>query len=232
VLDQLGDPGRVGHVGLAAGHVVQVGRVQQPALHLALQQLPDRLPVAAGRLHPHPGHPEAGQPVGQQHQPGGGRGEPTGLGVAPTMTIRHPHTRGHRVLVHVQTRAAFDQRLHLLASSASTTVVAIRRSLYQRNLSLVLAATVRGARGSHVRLISGLSAPRKRRRRPDDRTFSSVAGGRARPWEAYQQSRAKRCADRHFPRSASTIGAKGMRSYSPPGSAYGRAAGAAGKVCQ
>src|SRR4030095_16553848 len=48
-------------------------------------------------------------------------------------------------------------------------VVAIRRSLYQGNLSLVLAATVRGARGSHVRLISGLAAPRERRRRPDDR---------------------------------------------------------------
>src|SRR5215218_8444343 len=77
----------------------------------------DRLPVAPGRLHPHPGHPEAAQPLGQQPQPGGGRGEPTGLGVAPTMTIRHPHTRGHRVLVHVQTRAAFDQRVHLLASS-------------------------------------------------------------------------------------------------------------------
>src|SRR4030095_13674030 len=47
-------------------------------------------------------------------------------------------------------------------------VVAIRRSLYQGNLSLVLVATVRGARGSHVRLISGLAAPRERRRRPDD----------------------------------------------------------------
>ena len=48
-------------------------------------------------------------------------------------------------------------------------VVAIRRSLYQGNLSLVLVATVRGARGSHVRGISGLAAPRERRRRPDDR---------------------------------------------------------------
>jgi hypothetical protein len=35
VLDQLGDPGRIGHIGLAAGHMVQVRRVQQPALHLA-----------------------------------------------------------------------------------------------------------------------------------------------------------------------------------------------------
>ena len=36
-----------------------------------------------------------------------------------------------------------------------------RRSLYQGNLSLVLAATVRGARGPHIRLISGLTAPSK-----------------------------------------------------------------------
>ena len=119
MLDQLGDPGRVGHIGLPPRDVVQVGRVQQPALHLALEQLPDRLPVAPGRLHPHPGYPEAGQPLGQQPQPGGRCGEPAGLDLAPAVAVRHPHTGGHRVLVHVQTGAAFDQRLHLLASSTS-----------------------------------------------------------------------------------------------------------------
>jgi hypothetical protein len=121
VLDQLGDPGGIGHIGLPPRHMVQVGRIQQPTLHLALQQLPDRLPVAPGRLHPHPGHPEAGQPLGQQHQPGGRRGEPAGLDLAPAVAVGHPHTRGHRVLMHVQTRAAFDQRLHLLASFTSAT---------------------------------------------------------------------------------------------------------------
>jgi hypothetical protein len=44
--------------GLAAGHVVQVGGVEQPTLDLILEQLPDRLPLAAGRLHPDPGHPK------------------------------------------------------------------------------------------------------------------------------------------------------------------------------
>jgi hypothetical protein len=43
-----------------------------------------------------------------------------------------------------------------------------RGNLYPGNLSLVLVATVRGARGSHVRLISGLAAPREHRHRPDD----------------------------------------------------------------
>jgi hypothetical protein len=42
-----------------------------------------RLPVAPGRLHPHPGHLEAGQPHAQLHQPRGGRGEPAGLDLAP-----------------------------------------------------------------------------------------------------------------------------------------------------
>jgi hypothetical protein len=147
---------------------VEVGRVQQPALDLALEQLPDRLPIAAGRLHPDPGHPEAGQPLGQQPQPGSGCGEAAGLGLAPTLAIGCPHTGGHRVLVHVQVGATLDQRLHLLASSPRQRAVAIRRSLYLRNLSLVLVATVRGARGSHVRGISGLTAPRERRRRPDN----------------------------------------------------------------
>jgi hypothetical protein len=46
----------------------------------------------------------------------------------------------------------------------------------------------------------------------------------------YQVSRAQRCADRRFPRSLASVRGEGMRSNSPPGSAHGRAAGAAGKV--
>jgi len=86
-----------------------------------------------------------------------------------------------------------------LTSSPGQQVRATRRSLLLRNLSLVLAATVRGARGSHVRLISGLAAPRSTDVGRMTSAFSSVAGGRPRPWEAYQQSRAQRCADRRFP---------------------------------
>jgi hypothetical protein len=155
-------------VGLAARHVVHVRRVQQPALHLALEQLPHRLPITAGRLHPHPGHPEAGQPLGQQHQPSGRRGEPAGLGVTPTLAVGHPHTRSPSPYARpdprsVQPASPPARLLHL-----GNPIAAIRRSLSQGNLSLVLAATVRGARGSHVRLISGLAAPRERRRRPHD----------------------------------------------------------------
>jgi hypothetical protein len=41
-------------------------------------------------------------------------------------------------------------------------------------------------------------------------TFSSVAGGRPRPWEAYQRSTAQRHASQHFPRSCRTVNGAGM----------------------
>jgi hypothetical protein len=69
VLDRLGNPGRIGDIGRTPGDVVHVGRVEQPALHLVLEQVPDRLPVAPGRLHPDWGHPVAGQPLGQHIRP-------------------------------------------------------------------------------------------------------------------------------------------------------------------
>jgi hypothetical protein len=52
MLDQLGDPRRIGHVSLAPGHVLEVLGVQQPALHVVLQQVVDRLPEHPGGLHP------------------------------------------------------------------------------------------------------------------------------------------------------------------------------------
>jgi hypothetical protein len=42
VFDHLRDPSRVGHVGLAAGHVVQVLGVDQPHLELVFEQVVDR----------------------------------------------------------------------------------------------------------------------------------------------------------------------------------------------
>jgi hypothetical protein len=120
VLDQLGNPGRIGVVGITPRNVVHMGRVEQPALHPVLEQVPDRLPVAPGRLHPHPGHPVAGQPLGQHIRStvvvangGSRRSAPWPSGT---------RTHGHRTLVHVQAGAALDQRLHLLASSRHANV--------------------------------------------------------------------------------------------------------------
>jgi hypothetical protein len=69
VLDHLGNPGRIGDIGLTTRDVVQVGCVEQPAAHLVLEQVAERLPVAPGRLHPDWGHPVAGQPLGQHIRP-------------------------------------------------------------------------------------------------------------------------------------------------------------------
>ena len=112
VLDQLADPHRVGHVGLAPGHVAQVGGVEQPALEVVFQQVVHRPPVHPGGLHPDHGHTEAGQPVAQQHEPRGRGPKRPGLGLASALVARHSHRRGDRCLVHVQSGAAFDQPLH------------------------------------------------------------------------------------------------------------------------
>jgi hypothetical protein len=48
----------------------------------------------------------------------------------------------------------------------------------------------------------------------------------------YQVSRAKRCADRRFPRSLASVRGQGMRSYSSALLTHGHDAVAAGKVCQ
>jgi hypothetical protein len=47
----------------------------------------------------------------------------------------------------------------------------------------------------------------------------------------YQVSRAKRCADRRFPRSLPSVRGEGMRSNRTPGSKHRRYAVSAGKVC-
>jgi hypothetical protein len=58
VFDQLRDPGRVGHIGLAAGHVACAGRSCDNAVSVitCLLTLPDRLPrvvEVAQRESPH-----------------------------------------------------------------------------------------------------------------------------------------------------------------------------------
>src|SRR4029453_12257374 len=92
-------------------------------------------------------------------------------------------------------------------------LVAIRRSLYLGNLSLVLVATVRGARGSHVRLISGLAAPRERRRRPDDQHIFIRRGWPTTAMGGLSASAGNRCAKRRSRRSRSTVAAEVMCSY-------------------
>ena len=62
---QLGDPLGVLDVGLAPRDLPHVAGVDQRQVEPPLQQVPDRLPVDAGRLHRGVGDPLGGEPVGQ-----------------------------------------------------------------------------------------------------------------------------------------------------------------------
>ena len=49
---QLGEPGRIVHVGLAAGHVLHMRGIGQQQFELAVREdMPDRLPIDAGGFH-------------------------------------------------------------------------------------------------------------------------------------------------------------------------------------
>jgi hypothetical protein len=87
MLEQLAAPGRVDHVALPAGDVVQVLRVQQPAREAPLEHGEGRLPVDAGRLHPDQRHVEALQPVGERLELTDRGAKAPGLLLAPTPAL-------------------------------------------------------------------------------------------------------------------------------------------------
>jgi hypothetical protein len=70
VFQQLGQPGGVADIGLAAGEDLDVAGVDQQQLEACpLEHVPDGLPVLAGGLHHHLGDLLGGQPAGQRLQP-------------------------------------------------------------------------------------------------------------------------------------------------------------------
>jgi hypothetical protein len=113
VLEQPADPHRIGDIGLAAGDVTQMLRVQKPALELTLEQIEDGFPVDAGRLHPHQRDREATKPVRQRDQPRSRCRERSCLLLTIATSIRHAHARRQRILVHIERRAALQQPFHL-----------------------------------------------------------------------------------------------------------------------
>jgi hypothetical protein len=84
VLEQFGEPLGVEHVALAAGQDLHVVRVDQPQLERALiQDVPDRFPVRAGRLHRDVGDALVAEPVAQLLERAGERREGAGV-LAPS----------------------------------------------------------------------------------------------------------------------------------------------------
>lgn len=111
-LQQLRDPGAVGHIGLPPGHVGHVGGVDQEEREGILEHVVDRFPVDPRALHRHVGHPGGGEPIPQRQQLRGGGPErlddlrtlPGGSGDA--------HAGGDGRLVDIETGAALQDDVH------------------------------------------------------------------------------------------------------------------------
>ena len=113
MLQQLRQPGGIGHIGLAARQDLDVPGVDQQQLQPALlQHIPARLPVLAGRLHHHLGDPVLGEPVGKGLKPRAERLEGAQLLAASPGAIGHAHAGHHLVLADVQPGAALVDHLH------------------------------------------------------------------------------------------------------------------------
>jgi hypothetical protein len=107
--------------------VLDILGVDQPRLKaMGLQQVEHRLPVVAGGLHHHPGHPQAGQPVSHANQRAGHRRiglhllQPT----APATLVRDPHT------AHQLGLADIARRDRSMISSSSCDLASIPRASF------------------------------------------------------------------------------------------------------
>ena len=118
VRQQLGQPGRVVHVRLAARDALDLGGVGQDQGEAALgQDVPDRLPVDAGRLHRDAGAAVLRQPRGELQQARGGGGEGADLAGDPAAG-GEAHGGDHGRLVDVEAGAAGIEDLHRSLLSA------------------------------------------------------------------------------------------------------------------
>ena len=112
MLQQPGDPGGVGAVGLAPRHLLEVLGVDQQQFAAALQHVEDGLPVHAGRLHGRVGHALGGQPVGQRQQARGVAGEGADFRPRPPARGLVADAGHDGVLVDVQAGAVGVQGVH------------------------------------------------------------------------------------------------------------------------
>jgi hypothetical protein len=112
-LQQLAQPRRIADVGLASGDLLDVSGVDQHQREVVLEHMPDGLPEHAGRLHHNPLDTISGQPVAKREQPANRRLE-LGHVLLATLPVRrrHPHARGHLLLVNIQRPRALNDRVH------------------------------------------------------------------------------------------------------------------------
>ena len=112
VSGQLGEPDRIVHVGLAAGHVLHMRGVGQQQLELAIREdMPDRLPIDAGGFH---GRERASllRKPRREGQQAGRRGVERPHLLLDRLTLLNPNAGDHRLFVHVQSGAFWIENLH------------------------------------------------------------------------------------------------------------------------
>ena len=149
VRQQVGDPGRVLLVALAARNIPDmpcVGEHQRQRLFVS-EDVPHRLPVHAGRLHGHVRAAGLGQPR-RQFEQARRRGRKLAVFGRDRTTRRHAHARGHLPRVHIQPGASAMQNFHPSPPDRK----ALAWSPQIRNLLSALTGqaglAIRGARGT------------------------------------------------------------------------------------
>ena len=161
VRQQLRQPGRIIHVGLAARDVAEVPRVHQHELDRAFEHVPDRLPVHARRLHRRVGTPVLGQPLTEPEQLGRRGPELAELQHHLPVVAHQSGAGDDGVLVHVKSCTSPVRHLHRVppsgagvgpASSKCGERARARRTTTRRTQCGVLA-------GSRVQVSFGLRAP-------------------------------------------------------------------------
>ena len=112
VADQVGDPRRIVHVGLASRHGLDVVRVGDDQGEMPFEDGVHRLPADAGALHADMAHPPLREPVAQGLEIGGHGAEAADL--LPRLLTRpaDQDTGDDAGLMDVEAGRAFNEHVH------------------------------------------------------------------------------------------------------------------------
>ena len=158
VLHELADPLRVLDVGLAAGDVAQVMRVQ--AASTRTDPRAPGTPSSSTRRWP-PSRPASRRPrPATQRAPRVQRASSLNVSCllipAATTAARHPDGRHHIVAMHIETRAPLHHHIHRPAPFETTVDMSPGGGLPRMSLTYALAAAINGPTGPRATLSHGL----------------------------------------------------------------------------
>src|SRR5712691_2551816 len=143
MLQEISDPHAILHIRLTAGDLLDVGGVDEQTHAVLLEHVVHGLPVHAGTLHGHVGHPVRFEPVPQGDQMLRGGAERADVLDPVAAGARHADTDRHTIAMDVQACPTLDQPLHGRLPAATSP--GSRGSLGGRACSPCSGATMRGA---------------------------------------------------------------------------------------